>query len=72
MGAVTYAVNGTAKSLGYPPVDAVWRANPKGAAASINPVERVSEVERRRVFAAVASQDNAASSDEGCKRLIRP
>ena len=66
-----YAVNGTAKDAGYPPIDPIWKIT---VGSYANPVTRLSEANRRLIFAAlVACEDKGSGRGHAlaCKKQMR-
>jgi len=59
----TYAVNGMAKTLGYPPIDPIWRTAPLDSVPADKVVARLSEDERRKVFHDMLTCDDGTRTD---------
>lgn len=57
-----YAVNGTAKRQGVPPIDPIWRSAPP--LFGVTPLERIPEPERRRAFRSLVECQDRGSSTE--------
>jgi hypothetical protein len=61
-GGTRYGLNGTATRRGYPAIDPIWKYN--GPLRELPVVERLSELERQRIFAAlVACEDLGSGGD---------
>ena len=65
-GGVTYGVNDTAKSVGYPAIDPLRRSNLSPGRPRATTVERVPASERQAIFAAVVACEDRAR--ENAKR----
>lgn len=64
----TYGLNGTAKGAGHPAADPVVK--PRGPLGNIEPVSRVAEPSRRRIFAELVGCEDSGGGT-ACKEALR-
>ena len=69
-GGIDYAVNDSAKARGVRPIDPIWEFRSEGWPS--NPLKRITQDTRRRIFSELLACERTASSDVlRCKEHVR-
>jgi hypothetical protein len=66
---INYALNDAARSRGFRPIDSIWEDRTEGWPS--NPLKRIAQDMRKRIYAELATCQKAQDSVSACKERVR-